>query len=228
MPLARVTLSTAVTPASISVGTVDAGVTAYTISGAGSITGGGTLTKTGTTTLTLSTANTFSGGTVLNQGGITLTSATAAGTGPITIADVPSGTNAMTLTANVGSGIFANPITVTADGTGTVTLAQPSNFSTLAGTLTLNRATTINGGGGDRTGVAGKITGTVGTLTFTGGRTTLDNTVANDFTGNVVIDNGATLQTNAANGLPGTANVSLTGTGKLQFNNGPTRRRSTP
>jgi autotransporter-associated beta strand protein len=216
-----VTVTGTVTPAAITVGTQDAGLMAYTISGAGSIAGGATLTKTGTNSLTLATANTYAGGTVLSQGTLTLTNVAGAGIGTITIGDANSGANTLTLNANVGSGNFANPITVTNNGTGTVTINQAVALSTLSGRLTLNRATTIVGGP-DRTGISGKITGNFapGILTFSGNRTTLDNTVPNDFVGDVAISTAAILQTNSAACLPATASVTINGTGMFQLNNG--------
>jgi autotransporter-associated beta strand protein len=215
-----VSLTTAVTPAAITV----TGNRDYTISGAnGVIAGGGRLTKggngSGTAALTLATANSYSGGTILSQGTLTLTNAAGAGVGPIIIGDTNSGAENLTLNANVGSGNFANPITVTSEGSGTVTIAQNNALSTLSGTLTLNRPTTIVGGP-DRTGISGKITGNVGTLTFTGNRTTLDNLMPNDFTGNVVIANAARLQHNNPDGIPSSAVVTINGTGQLHFNNG--------
>lgn len=193
---------------------------AYTISGTnGVIGGGGSLTKRGAAGLTLSNANTFTGGMTVVDGTVTLTNVAAAGTGPITLSH-PDTTAAIILKANVGSGNFANPINVSANGTGTVTIDQDNSLSYLSGTLTLNRPTTIEGGP-DRTGISGKITGNVGTLTFSGVRTTLDNTVQSDFTGNIEVATGTALQTNAmVDCLPPTASVNVTGTGRFQLNNG--------
>lgn len=193
---------------------------AYTVSGTnGVIAGGGALVKRGAAGLTLSNPNTFTGGITLVDGSITLTNASAAGTGVITLSH-PDTAAAIVLKANLASGVFANPITVSANGTGTVTIDQDVALSSLTGTLTLNRPTTIEGGP-DRTAVAGKITGNVGTLTFTGVRTTLDNTVQSDFTGNIEIANAAVVQTNSMpNCLPSSASVNTSGTGRLQLNNG--------
>jgi autotransporter-associated beta strand protein len=199
--------------------TVNNPTRAYTISGTnGVIAGGGSLVKRGTSGLTLSNPNTFSGGLTLIDGTVTLTNASAAGTGTITLSH-PDTAAAIVLKANVGSGVFNNPITVSANGTGTVTIDQDNALSALAGTLTLNRPTTIEGGP-DRTGISGKITGNVGTLTFTGVRTTLDNATPNDFTGDVSIASPAVLQTNVSNALPATASVNLAGTAIFQLNNG--------
>jgi fibronectin-binding autotransporter adhesin len=199
--------------------TVNNPTRAYTISGTnGVIAGGGALVKRGAEGLTLGNANTFGGGLTLVGGTVTLTNASAASSGLITLSH-PDTAGAIILKANVGSGVFNNPITVSANGTGTVTIDQDNALSALAGTLTLNRPTTIEGGP-DRTGISGKITGNVGTLTFSGNRTTLDNAVPNDFTGNVDILSGATLQTNVTTALPSTASVNLNGTAFFQLNNG--------
>jgi autotransporter-associated beta strand protein len=199
--------------------TVNNPTRAYTISGTnGVIAGGGALVKRGAEGLTLSNANTFSGGLTLIDGTVTLLNTGGAGTGAITLGH-PDTAAAIVLKANVGSGVFNNPITVSANGTGTVTIDQDNALSALAGTLTLNRPTIIEGGP-DRTGISGRITGNVGTLTFSGNRTTLDNAVPNDFTGDVDILSGATLQMNVSNALPATASVNLNGTAFFQLNNG--------
>ena len=115
------------------------------------------------------------------------------------------------MTFNLASGTLANPLTVANLGTGTVTINQTTAYSTLSGTLTLNRPTTITGGGSDRVAISGKITGNVGTLTVIGApRVTFDQTVgnANDFTGDVVITAGA-LQLNTIYGLPSFADVTV-------------------
>src|SRR5690606_33597817 len=51
----------------------------------GSISGSGTLTKTGGGDLTLAAANSYSGGTVIDEGGITAMVTGALGTGPVTV-----------------------------------------------------------------------------------------------------------------------------------------------
>jgi autotransporter-associated beta strand protein len=200
--------------------TVNNPTRAYTFSGTnGVIAGGGSITKRGAAGLTLAQANTFTGGMTVVDGSVTLTNVTAAGTGTITLSH-PDTNGPIVLKANVGSGVFNNPITVSANGTGTVTIDQDNNFSSLNGTLTLNRATSIEGAA-DRSGIGGKITGNVGTLTFTGVRTTLDNTVQSDFTGNIEIASGAVVQPNAMpNALPPTASINISGTGRFQLNNG--------
>ncbi|MBN8460059.1 MAG: autotransporter-associated beta strand repeat-containing protein [Verrucomicrobia bacterium] len=175
-------------------------------------TDGGLVFK-GTATTTLSNANTFNGGILVKQGTLVLSNASAAGSGAITLGDASTGNGNITLTTTTNN---STPITVSAanTGTGTVVLSQSTNTTALTGTLTLNRATTIYGGG-DRVGVDGKITGSVGTLTFSNGRTTLGN-ATNDFTGDVVVAAGGTLQINATNGaIPDASSVTVSGTVKL-------------
>lgn len=176
------------------------------------ITGGGSLVKAGNGNLTLNAANQYTGGTVVSQGGLQLNNVNAAGTGgAITLGDANTGDEDITLTANSGSGNFTNPITVSAnDGLGVVKIAQTSNYSTLSGTLTLNKATSFTGPG-DRAAISGKITGNPGVITFAGSRVTMEQTSANvsDFTGDVLITAG-TLQMNANSyGLPSTASVTV-------------------
>ncbi len=194
--------------------------TAATISS--TLTGSTGLTKAGASTLVLSTANNYTGGTTISAGTLQLTNVSgASASGAITLGDANTGVGTARLLASLGSnGILANPITVSASGTGTATLEQSVNFSSLSGLITLNRATTIHSSAADRTGITGKISGNVGTLTFTGIRTTLDNTVAHDFVGNIVVGSGA-LQTNSmSNALPLTASVTVNGSSIFQLNNG--------
>jgi len=177
---------------------------AATLSG-GTLSGAGNLLKTGIGTLAFSGSGGYSGSFTVSGGTLQLNNT---GGTAIILGDANTGN------ANVGlvsSANLATPITVSAanTGTGTVTIDQANNFTTLSGLITLNRATTINTSAGDRAGISGKITGNVGTLTFTGIRTTLDHPLANacDFAGNVVVD--SVLQLNSIHGLPATASVTV-------------------
>ena len=89
-----VTLNSTVNPASVVFGN---SLYNYTISGSGTIAGGDSLTKNGSATVNLSTSNTYTGGTVVNEGTVTLdfTPVTAPGTNIIS----PSG--AMTLSGGI-------------------------------------------------------------------------------------------------------------------------------
>lgn len=77
-----VTLNSTVSPVGITV----AGTKDYIISGSGTIAGTGSISKTGSSALTLATANTFSGGVQLTEGTLNVNSASALGSGTLTIA----------------------------------------------------------------------------------------------------------------------------------------------
>ncbi|MBR5710902.1 MAG: autotransporter-associated beta strand repeat-containing protein [Thermoguttaceae bacterium] len=119
-----------------------------TITLSGVISGEASLTKTGAGTLTLSAANTYSGGTTITAGKVTLTSnnVSGLGTGVVTL-------NGGTLDASaVGSGkTFANSIYVDANG-GTITVAGSSysSFASISGSgdLTTNGFVHFSGTGG--------------------------------------------------------------------------------
>ena len=128
--------------------------------------GTASLSKTGAGTLTLSGANTYSGGTNLNAGRITVGNNAALGTGALNMADGTtlgfSGNHtvanniALTGTGNFDtggnsaelSGIISGTGSLTKDGTGTLTLTGANTYSGLtsvnAGTLTLTVAGTIS------------------------------------------------------------------------------------
>ena len=109
----------------------------YTLSGAGSIGGGASLTKSGAGSLTITNTNTFSGGTVLNEGQLMVSSAAALGTGPLAL-------HGGQLSSNNSSNTPA--FTIPASFDGTVTLGHATNTGTLTfgGTNTLAGDTTIN------------------------------------------------------------------------------------
>jgi len=206
----------------------------------------GSLTKSGTGSVTINTANTYSGGTTLNDGTLNLGNAAAIGTGALTIAggtlDNTSG-SAMTLSSNNAqnwNGSFAFTGTNNLNmGTGAVTLgASPTvtvNGGTLtvggaigglfaltkagAGTLTLSGASSYSGGTTLNAGTLNINNASAigtGALTIAGG-TTLDNT-----SGSAI-----TLSTNNAqnwNGdftFTGTNNLNM-GTGAVTLNASPT------
>ena len=147
----------------------------------------------GTTTITV--ANGYSGGTTVSAGRLLGTANTAFGTGPIVIGDT-----AASASLYLGQRAdITNAITVSAIGTGTVVIGADNtgsgaNASTLAGTLTLNRPTTLSGEvTSDRLAIDGKITGNVGTLTVTGGARTTFLSTANDFAGDIVVTGAGTI-----------------------------------
>jgi len=98
-----------------------------------SVAGGG-ITKSGTNTLTLSGANTYSGGTTLNTGTITLSNNAALGTGTLTLG------GAGTLDSNDDARTVSNTI---ANGGNTLTVSGASNL-TLSGVISGTGALTTN------------------------------------------------------------------------------------
>jgi len=89
---------------------------------AGAITGTGSVTNVGSGTLVLGAANSYTGGTTVNNGTVQMNAAGAAGTGTITL-----GTNILAL--NIGSGILTNPVV----GSGTINITEISGASTVLG-----------------------------------------------------------------------------------------------
>ncbi len=109
----------------------------YTFTGSGAISGGAALFKTGSGQLTLLTANTFTGGTTINDGVVQLgdgLSANGSLTGSIT---------------NNDTLIYANPATLSSSvnlsGYGAL-IKNSAGALTLSGTHTCNGPTTVNGG----------------------------------------------------------------------------------
>ncbi|MGC4004774.1 MAG: autotransporter-associated beta strand repeat-containing protein [Pirellulales bacterium] len=162
--------------------------------------GSGGYVKSGVGLLSLTATNTVSGGITVSQGSLTTTVNGGFGGNTITLGDVNTGANDILLGLDNRADV-ANPIVVSADGTGAVVIAglntgTGANASIFSGLVTLNRATTFRGLiSGDRLAFDGKLTGNVGTLTIDGGsRTTFSNTT-NDFVGNMVITGtGTTFQ----------------------------------
>ncbi|MBP7948586.1 MAG: autotransporter-associated beta strand repeat-containing protein [Verrucomicrobiales bacterium] len=157
--------------------------------------GDSTLAKTGAGKLILSGANTYAGPTVISAGRVETSSNTGFGTSSITIGD-GAATTALYLNNRADIG---NAVTVSAAGSGTVTLGATNTGSgadaaSFTGTVTLNRATTFSSEiAGDRLTFDGKVTGNVGLLTVTGGqRTTLTNP-ANDFVGDILVTGTGTV-----------------------------------
>jgi outer membrane autotransporter protein len=141
--------------------TIDTQVNALTLSGIiANGAGSGSITKLGSGTLTLTAANTYSGGTTVEAGTLSLTNGSAIGTGQLVLAQ---GT---TLDLN-GSFTLANTIAVTGDPLFNV---AAGNSATLSGTIA---------DGAAPPGVVEKIG--AGTLTLTG---------ANLYSGGTLLDAG--------------------------------------
>ena len=187
------------------------------------ISGSGSVTMAGTGMTYLSVNNSYSGGTLVSQGALVGGASTSFGSGAIVLGDGNTGTNDILLMADTTeSTTIANNITVANLGTGLVSIGGTNTGASSAnawtGTLTLNRNVQVFNDtphSGGRTSFIGQITGSGGiTVTQGRGRVTLQNTT-NDFTGPVVIDSGATLQLDVANGIneviPNSAAVTVNG-----------------
>jgi autotransporter-associated beta strand protein len=133
---------------------------AYTINGSGGsgINGSTSVVKSGTNSLTLNSNNGYTGGTTLNGGTLNINSATALGTGPLTLA---TGGTAKTLSNTSGA-----PVAMSRDGLpATNAQAWNDNFTftgTVDGLRDLDMGTgavTVGGTGTDRT-----VTVSAGTL----------------------------------------------------------------
>lgn len=199
--------------------------TSNTFSGPINAFGGGTalaITKKGDGTQILAGASVHSGGTVVSGGTLIARNSSAFGGAAITVNDASTGSSNTSLLLE-GAGVStARNITVTNNGSGTVTLGSTGTSSgnmAFSGTLALDKATTLTSATTDRTTYSGKITGSVGTLTITGSRRTVFESAngLNDFTGDLEITGSNTvLQTGAGTftgeNIPNGSNVTV-GTG---------------
>lgn len=168
----------------------------------GVISGTGPLTKTGATNLTLSGANTFSGGTVLNAGTLTLGSAGALGSGTLTVG------GAGTLVSG-GAYSFGNNITLNAD-------------LTVAGNNNLMLGGAINGAGNLVKNGLNDLT-LSGNNTFTGALDILSGSVIALGSGALGNTSGAYINAGASLGLGGSVNLkALSGSGSVQIASGST------
>ena len=171
---------------------------------AGVISGTGSMTKTNASTLTLTNANTYSGGTAINAGTVSINLSGGLGTGPLTLGNASGA--AATVAVNGLSGPNAASLTnaVTVAGTGLNTISGTWNNSgqinLLPGAITLSSANlTINSTAQSGWRILGGVTGT-GNLTF-----------QDNFTGiGAVIDIRSTLNNIGAITNSGTGNTNLT------------------
>jgi autotransporter-associated beta strand protein len=206
------------------------------------ISGGGIVRSDGNGTTILEGANSYSGGTVISKGTLTGVTATSFGSGTITLNDAATGASNTALTFDPYTSdtaiTIANPIVVTNNGTGTVSIggserslrAQGTLFT---GTISLGRNVTFLGEF-DRTTFSGAISGTADTITIArspgldagiSGRVTWDAT--NTFTPStaafttIQILEGAILQMGVGSGvldqIPDTAAVNVQAGGVFQM-----------
>ncbi len=151
---------------------------------------GNTFSKSGAGALALSGASTYSGGTTLNQGELNINSASAIGTGPLTINGGSLGNTtagAVTLSTNNtqfwnGDFGFAGPQNLSL-GTGAVTLNSNPNITTTAGSLT----------------IGGVIAGGTGNSLTKSGNGTLILTANSTYSGGATV-NGGSLQVSGSGG----------------------------
>jgi autotransporter-associated beta strand protein len=186
----------------------------YTISGS-PITSGW-LRKAGSGTLVLGSANSYQGATVLSQGTLRINQSSAAGTGAITLGDGGTGAANVVLALNTS---LANPITVTASGTGLATLRSLAQYQTASSPVTLNRSTIFSIPGSTNDwwfGFSGNISGNVGTLTIDadsnpGGNYRVYWTGTNTFAGSLVVNPNGRLQVGFGAAIPDSSDVTVNG-----------------
>ena len=147
----------------------------YTFSGAGSIAGTNALVKTGSRTLTINVTNTYSGGTILSNGTVTLGNASAnlngLGSGAVTFDGGVLEFNGWTGSTAPDYGGNANALVIPANQTGTIHVPQrfltPGLAGALSGGGTLNLM--VKYVRGDIPGDWNAFTGTINVINGSGG-----------------------------------------------------------
>ncbi len=204
------------------------------------ISGFGEVRQEGTGILSLNATNSFAGGLTVAKGTVTTNNATGFGgnnaTGllatQVTLGDAITGADNIALLVNHTAALTVpHHITVSALGSGTVTIGSQNNVAAInaifSGAVELNRPT-IFGGNLDRTSFVGTISGNVGTLTIANtsggasGRVTIEN--ENNFTATDININDATILqvgsgafSDPRNQLPDNVKVNLLGAGAATF-----------
>jgi fibronectin-binding autotransporter adhesin len=203
----NISSGTTVYPASM---TFNNTINPYSVTGSGSIGGSGSLLKMGSNSLTISTANSFTGGTVLSNGTLIAATSTALGASgsTVTLGDVNTGSNNITLQANSGI-TLAYPIVVSNQPTGSVTVnitGTSSDYLT-GSTILLNQNLVINNTNSNYStsaytgaalttyslGISSSVSGTGG-LTITGGYTTDMYTGTDTYFGPTVINGNSLVE----------------------------------
>ena len=170
----------------------------FTLNNSGSATisaklaGTDALLKSGVGTITLSGVNTYSGGTTVNGGQLSLSNAAAIGTGSLTLS---AGT------VDLGGFTVTNSFGTMTGGT-----LQNGTLSNNGGTFTLNNS-------GSAT-ISAKLAGTDALLKSGVGTTTLSG--ANTYSGTTTV-NGGTLQLGSASSLPSSTALTVSNTGSLDL-----------
>lgn len=204
-----VTLTTTVTPVAVHVSNATRN---YTFAGAGSIAGTGNLVKDGAGTLTLANTapNSYSGGTTISAGTLTLGDGMTPGAGSV---QGPIANEGALILNRPDDHHFSNPLT----GNGTLTKNQ-------ANTINVTTASTLTGGVEVTNGIlkfhaGGTLSGVVsgsGKLEATGGTLTLSGTAANTVTGDTTVSGTGILRLQKDPGVTALAgNIYVTGTGNL-------------
>ena len=172
-----ISLATTVSPGSV---VVNSDTNAYSITGAGAIGGAGSLTKSGTSTLVLGTSNTFTGGTTLNGGAISVSnpSALGAASGGLSI----NGGKLIT----TQSGTFTNGARVITIGASGAEIQVNSTGSSGSGQLFIDTASTLAG--------SGNLTITGNGSLGTSGAGTVRIAAAQTFSGSITLRDGGSLE----------------------------------
>lgn len=136
---------------------VNNGVTNYTLNGSGSIAGSAALTKSGTGTLTINTANTYTRGSTINGGSVSIGTATGLGSGFVAL-------NGSTLRLGVAALTLANEIRTS----GSSNIGITGGNNTLSGLLKGTGSLAINYPAGGLMTLQGNIDGFAGSIALTG------------------------------------------------------------
>ncbi|GEM_PF-3769849 len=199
----------------------------------------GVIQNSATSQLTLSGANTFTSGLTIKAGTVQAETSNSAfggsGTGTITIGDT-SGTANASLKGNTGTALtFANPITVVAGSSGTlsITSANSTADSTFSGAITLNNNLTISAIGlvftGGISGTGNLAINETSTGTITLSTTSINNTgtITNSGSGSGTVTISSVIGSNVTGVVQNSATSQLTLSGANTFTSGLTIKAGT-